>query len=912
MAVATGRPSSAGRTGRALLSLALFGALAAMTLAVSAAVTPTTTLAGIGGVALAGASTWMFFSERRALTLAALVLYLGLLDGYLKLSTGSSLATLGRDVLLYAIVLGLLARSVLRREPLPAPPLTGLVLAFVALTLVQLLNPGTGAIGRGLAALRPHLEFVPLFLLAYMTVTTKRRLFVLALLLAVIGAANGVVSAVQFNLTLEQLSAWGPGYAERIAGTGDVAGRTFIDDTGVSRVRPFGLAADSGGGGLVALLTLPSALALVGLMGRRRETIAAIPLLVGIALAVITSQGRAVYIGAVVALLGYVLLTVTSRRLVPTLASIAVLALVVGLTTSVLDRDAGSEGAFTRFETITPGRVLETAREDRGGSLSVLPDYVAAYPLGAGLGTVGPGSRFGRELRGFNGETELHFLLVELGIVGAAVFLAFLLRLLQVSFTRIRRLGDPELRLLLAGLAAPLLALVAIFFSAAPTSGSPGGPYLWGVAGILLFWLRPAVRPGPVAPTAVAPTAVAPAPTRTGPPRRTEDATVVLAPPMRLTLVYQGRSQAVDAIRSYSRCLTTSLAADLGHEARLLTRAPPAPWRLEAPGSPDERADLASALVDCDAVILQYNPFSYGRWGMAPWLPRALASLRRQASRPVIGVMVHEAYVAMDGPRTTAMGVWQRGQLAAVLWHADLALASTEALAGELNRVRRILGTSPVMHLPVGSNLPDRRSARAAQRASLGVGEDELVVAVFGTNHPARLTLHITAALQAVARHRPVRLLNLGIDAPELRGLAPGIQMIRPGELPAAEVARHLAASDLFLTPLSDGVSSRRTPFVSALQHEIAVVGTLGPNTDRILREADAGLTLVEPAPVERFAGAAVALALDDDARRRRASEGRRLYERHFDWPVIGGRLVEAVTAARAERSVRAADGERP
>src|SRR4051812_43295118 len=58
---------------------------------------------GFGFVAVAG---WMFLSERYALSLAVLLLYLGLLDGFLKLKTGSQFATLGRDILLYSIVFG--------------------------------------------------------------------------------------------------------------------------------------------------------------------------------------------------------------------------------------------------------------------------------------------------------------------------------------------------------------------------------------------------------------------------------------------------------------------------------------------------------------------------------------------------------------------------------------------------------------------------------------------------------------------------------------------------------------------------------------------------------------------------------------------------------------------------------------
>ena len=476
----------------ALLRVAVAAGFVAANLAIATAVTPGSEMSRFAAVVFAAVAVWMFFSERLALSLGVVVLYLGVVDGYVKLRTGLPIVTLGRDVLLYAIVLGLLVRSAVRRDPLPVPALSGLVVALVALTLVQLLNPGTAGLNKGVAALRPHLEFVPLFLLAYMTVTSRRRLVGFLVLLAIAGAANGVVSLIQFNLTPEQLALWGPGYEQRIFGTGDVSGRTFQDANGVSRVRPFGLTSESGGGGLMALLALPAALALLGLARTRGVALLALPLLAGISLAVFTSQGRAVFIGAVVALIAYVSLTVLSRRLVPTLAAILAVTLIAGATTSALTSNSRNDGAFSRIQTVAPATLLETTTRERGSSLGLITDYIEKYPLGTGLGTVGPAATYsnnGRTPANFNGETEFNFLLLELGVVGMLIFLAFVLRLIVFAVVRIRRLDDPELRVMMAALAAPLCAMAIVFTSGAPTTGSPGGAYLWGVGGVLAYWL---------------------------------------------------------------------------------------------------------------------------------------------------------------------------------------------------------------------------------------------------------------------------------------------------------------------------------------------------------------------------------------------------------------------------------------
>jgi hypothetical protein len=473
---------------RAAVWLSFFGAVTLACMAVAARVSAPSVVKGLAVVGFLTAVVWMFLSERYALTLGALVLYLGLADGYLKLSTGSTIATLGRDALLYGICLGALARTLVRRVRVDMAPLTGVVVAYVVLVLVQIFNPSSGGLGRSLGSLRPHIEFVPLFFLAYYAIRTRRQLRAILVVLVVVGAANGVVSYVQFTLTPEQLSRWGPGYANRIEGIG-VAARTFADRAGQERVRPFGLAADSGQGGFVGLLALPATIALVSL-GRGRWRAVALLLAFAVALAIVTSQGRTVIIGSFVAVTGYLILTIVGRRLVPTLAAVAVIAIVLVGVTSFSSQRAGP-GGFRRIDTIAPSRVLQTADAERGSSIAAAPTYATEYPVGAGLGSVGPAATFGRpHAADLNGETQFNFLILELGPAGAAIFLALFAAILGGAFRRLRAVPDPELRALLAALAAPLIGFVPMFFANAITAGSPGAPYFWGVAGVLTYWLR--------------------------------------------------------------------------------------------------------------------------------------------------------------------------------------------------------------------------------------------------------------------------------------------------------------------------------------------------------------------------------------------------------------------------------------
>jgi glycosyltransferase involved in cell wall biosynthesis len=364
----------------------------------------------------------------------------------------------------------------------------------------------------------------------------------------------------------------------------------------------------------------------------------------------------------------------------------------------------------------------------------------------------------------------------------------------------------------------------------------------------------------------------------------------------RIALVTQESADRINAITEYSAHLTDALThyclqADL-HLRRDGRRFVFAGAESEAGG------DLRRQMRGYDAMVLQYNPFMYGRWGFTPWLPFALFRLRRVSPRPTIALMVHEPYVDVLDWRSALMGLWQRFQLAALLWSTDVVFVSVEAWTHRLPGKRR---STPVFHLPVGSNLPDQRASRSSERARLGVAANDLVLAAFGTGHPARMSGHIVASANRLVRlGRPVTLLNLGHGAPALEGLDERVTVHHPGELPADAVAALLASADIFLAPYIDGVSSRRTALMAALQHALPVVGTNGPSTDPALRRATDALRLLPVGSPGPFVEAVIDLALRADLRSAMGKAARRLYEECFEWAVLAGGLHQSLQSVMA------------
>jgi glycosyltransferase involved in cell wall biosynthesis len=347
-------------------------------------------------------------------------------------------------------------------------------------------------------------------------------------------------------------------------------------------------------------------------------------------------------------------------------------------------------------------------------------------------------------------------------------------------------------------------------------------------------------------------------------------------------LVVARSAAQADGIRDYTRMLSAGLRAS-AVDAEV----------IEWAGRDDrdharERAAAAARLRTKDAVVVQYNPFSYGRWGFAPELPLFLARLRARRPRPRIAVMFHEVFVDMRDLRWALMGAWQRAQLLAVQATADVQLCSIQRWTERL--ARTALGR-PVHHLPVASNLPDARDHRDVTRRALGAGDDTLVLACVGLRHPGRLQEHaLAAARRAGAEAASVLLVDLGPGERSSAPLAPNVRLLSTGFLDVDALAGHVAASDVFLAPYMDGVSTRRSTVMGALAHGVAVAGTTGHLTDDVLRRSD-GLVLVDRDGPERFAEAVAGLARDPARRAAVATRGRGLYERRFDWPVMVRRL---------------------
>lgn len=287
-------------------------------------------------------------------------------------------------------------------------------------------------------------------------------------------------------------------------------------------------------------------------------------------------------------------------------------------------------------------------------------------------------------------------------------------------------------------------------------------------------------------------------------------------------------------------------------------------------------------------MVVQYQPFVYGRWGFAPWLIAATTRAQRHGMR--VALMVHEAWVSITDWRSALMGGWQRAQLQTLARRADRVITSTDVLA------RKFDGA---VSMPIPSNIVPVDSSPQAARAQLGL-DGRLVVSLFGRSHWSRALDYAESAIAALAAALgPDRLtiLNLGAGAP-VPSVPPGVQLRNVGPLPADQLSLHLWASELVLLPFTAGVSTRRSTLSASLAHGRAIVGVHGADTDSMLAGARDAMVLTPVGDRVAFGRAAVALAGDPAARRALGEAGRRLYDAQFDWPVVAHRFAALLGVA--------------
>lgn len=309
-----------------------------------------------------------------------------------------------------------------------------------------------------------------------------------------------------------------------------------------------------------------------------------------------------------------------------------------------------------------------------------------------------------------------------------------------------------------------------------------------------------------------------------------------------------------------------------------------------------------------DVLLVEFNQFSYGRWGLNPHLPWLLQSIERHLPSIRIAWMAHEDMVPGTSWKNRVMRLWQQRQFLQIGRAADVIFFSIQPWVQQYGSW---FPETPVYQLPVGSNMPHLGISQQSARQELGISPDTFVVGLFGTMHASRMLPLVRDSVQALYNRIPDRLqvLYVGPDGDTVRDTLGSLPLTDAGRLPADEVSVHLTASDLHLAPFIDGMSARRGSVLAALQHGLPVVSTVGPLTDPFFRAVNGASILLAPVHKPRRFVEHVLAAFDSSDRRiQMGRSARRLYETHLSFDVAIRTFLRAlkIPAAHEDRAPHA------
>ncbi len=353
----------------------------------------------------------------------------------------------------------------------------------------------------------------------------------------------------------------------------------------------------------------------------------------------------------------------------------------------------------------------------------------------------------------------------------------------------------------------------------------------------------------------------------------------------------------------------------IGHDVHVFTRAKAAPV-----GSPDDGVQIAARVGGrwgwrtipairawardnrLDVANVQFQAAAYDMRPAIHCLPSRLHET------PVV-VTFHDLREPYLFPKAGRLRAWIVRKLA-----EDAAGVITTDRADEA-RLRDEWRIARLAWIPIGSNVsttPPPGYDRAAWRAQMGVGPDDLLVGYFGFLNESKGGLVLVEALAQLAKQGvPARLVMIGgragasdptdlaygerVDALiEASGLAGHVHWT--GFVDDPLVSAYFYASDVCALPYLDGVSLRRGTLMAALAHGRAIV-TTEPQSDA--PELAGVVETVAAGDAEALA-TAIARLREDTARRETLEQAARKASYRFGWEGIAARTAAFLEDAAA------------
>ncbi len=364
---------------------------------------------------------------------------------------------------------------------------------------------------------------------------------------------------------------------------------------------------------------------------------------------------------------------------------------------------------------------------------------------------------------------------------------------------------------------------------------------------------------------------------------------------------------AVNGIGDYTSHLCRALR-DLGMDAHIFTswgQRPQDAWIhpvIRDWSGTDAPAELKT--FHPDAVVLQFVPQLYHPRGICLKLAHLLRRLKKDLGCRVF-VTFHEfqTHWELDLKKIFLAGFY-RFQTVEMIAQSDAVITTCRAYADIL---KKYPVPRKVHEIPVGSNVlpvPASKESLEALKNKYGT-QGKKMLAIFGRMSGFRsmdTALNVLADIRAGGIDAGLFVLgNARESQPKLyeafletaKSLKVQGCVFETGILPAEEISRHLQASDLFLFPQNDGISTRSTTVMSALAHGLPIAART-PRPGNFTGYEIPYAALVRESGDKAFGSAVLELLANKDDKELR-QKNTEYWRKNFSWEVIARAYLAAM-----------------